>query len=80
MFDTPIFELDANNGPMLIRISSAVAILSTLAICLRFYAKQLVGQEFLWDDALILLALPFSWAVNGLVIYGKDPKPKEISC
>lgn len=71
MFNTPTFELYANNGPFFIRIAIAMIALSATGVCLRMYAKRLVGQSISLDDCLIVLALPASWGVCIGEIYGK---------
>lgn len=64
MFDTPTFELHADHGPLLIRTTIAMTILSFIAICLRFLARRLVRQPILWDDWMIVLAVLFAWVTG----------------
>lgn len=70
MFDTPTFEVNADNGPLLTKIASAMIVIATLGVLLRFYSKKLIRQAYYWDDWLILLALPCVWALNALEIFG----------
>ncbi|MCJ1244556.1 hypothetical protein MMC30_001754 [Trapelia coarctata] len=43
---------------------------SGVAVCLRFISRRLIKQPFLWDDWLIVIALPFAWAVGVCELVG----------
>lgn len=52
--------LAENKGGQLVAISAAFAILTTLVLGSRFYAKRFQGGGFFLDDAFILLAYIFN--------------------
>jgi len=60
-----------NKGPLMIRVAVAMMCVSCLAVCLRFTARKLVKQPCLWDDWMIVLALPFAWTTCIFEIRGK---------
>ncbi len=66
-------NLQEDKGPLVIRVAAAMMALSGLAVCMRFIARKLVRQPCLWDDWMIVLALPFAWATCGFEIRGKWP-------
>lgn len=72
MFDTPKFELHANHGPLMIRITVVMMALSLVSIILRFLSRRLVKQPFLSDDWMIVAGAIFSWATCILQIIGKE--------
>jgi len=59
-----------DEGPLVERVAVAGICISGLAVLLRFVSRKLVKQPFLWDDWLILVAIPFSWAVAIMQIRG----------
>lgn len=63
-----------DEGPLVERVAIACMCLSGLAVVLRFVSRKLVKQPLLWDDWLILTAIPFSWAVPILQIRGELPR------
>lgn len=65
-------SLNADEGPFIIRISAAMVALSGIAVCLRFLSRRLVKAPFLWDDWMILTALPFAWATSLLNVTGES--------
>lgn len=64
-------EPNDDQGPLIERVAIACMCLSGLAVVLRIVSRKLVKQPLLWDDWLILTAIPFSWAVPILMIRGK---------
>jgi len=59
-----------DEGPLIERVAIAGMCLSGLAVVLRVVSRKLVKQPLLWDDWLILTAIPFAWAVPILQIRG----------
>lgn len=72
MFDTPTFELHANNGPLAIRMAISMILFSLIGVCLRSYAKRIIHQPYLWDDGLIIVSLICSWSMSIMEIYSKS--------
>ena len=64
------FDLNADNGPLLLRVSVAMMCVSALGLCGRLLARRLMRQPILWDDWMIVLALVFSWTCSLLQIMG----------
>lgn len=74
MFDTPTFELHADHGPLLIRITIVMMVLSFISIILRFLSRRLVKQPFLSDDWMIVAGVVFAWVTCLLEIIGKPAR------
>ena len=70
IFDHSPFDLDANRGPELVRTCIAMMCLSFLGVLGRFTARKLTRQRILWDDWMIVIALPLAWGCCVVVILG----------
>lgn len=64
------FDLNADNGPFITRVSIAMMCVSVVGICGRFLARRLMRQPLLWDDGMIVLALVFAWTCSLIQIIG----------
>jgi hypothetical protein len=64
------FELNADNGPLVIRVAIAMMAISLLGAVLRFMARRIVRQPIMWDDWFIVLGLVCSWGVCIIQIIG----------
>ncbi|MCJ1353417.1 MAG: hypothetical protein MMC33_003403 [Icmadophila ericetorum] len=54
-------EIAAHQGPDIIAANLTVAILATIGVALRFWARSISKTGFAADDYFILVALPFGW-------------------
>ena len=59
--ESPDFKIDADRGPYLVRVCSALIALTAIVVTLRFLSRRLSKFPLMWDDWLILIAL-VSWA------------------
>jgi hypothetical protein len=66
------FELNADNGPLVIRVAIAMMAISLLGAVLRFMARRIVRQPIMWDDWFIVLGLVCSWGVCIIQIIGMN--------
>ena len=54
---SPDLDIQADRGPHLVRVCSAMIALSATAVAFRFLSRRLSRVRSLWDDWLILIAL-----------------------
>lgn len=59
-----------NQGPLIVRISAAMIVLSGLAVILRFVSRRITQAPCSWDDWLVMAALPFAWCTAAFDIWG----------
>ena len=72
VFKLPSGEnLDDDLGPTAIASSMAVAALAGLALVARLLSRRIQKTTFCASDALVILGLLCSWAVSGILVYGK---------
>jgi hypothetical protein len=77
LINDPEFSLEQNSGPLIQRVAVAMMIVSFVAMALRFLARRLVRQPFLWDDWLIPMAVACSWGVAVIEIVGQNSTQKN---
>ncbi|KAL8689678.1 MAG: hypothetical protein Q9218_004708 [Villophora microphyllina] len=56
--------LNSNRGPEVVGAVTALTILATLAVLMRFQARKISGASFGWDDWLILVALIWEYGLS----------------
>ncbi|KAM0801097.1 hypothetical protein BDR22DRAFT_209151 [Usnea florida] len=66
---SPDLDIHADRGPRLVRVCSAMIALSATAVAFRFLSRRLSRVRSLWEDWLILMALPLAWVPDILMIY-----------
>ena len=66
----PAANLSDDQRPLIMHVTVAMICLSAIAVILRFSSRLLTKSPFLWDDWLVLAALPFAWAAAAIDIYG----------
>jgi len=68
----PGYNPHANRERFFTRVCCAKNALSAIAATLRFLSRRLSKMALWWDDWLsLLIALPYSWGLNVLMIYCK---------
>ena len=78
VFDNGPYDPDANVGPVLVRVCVAMMFVSGIGLFGRFLARRLMKQPVLWDDWMIVLAVPFAWGCCIIQIMGRTvPSPKH---
>lgn len=71
IFNQPSSDINANKGPLMIKVCVTMMFVSIIGLCGRFLARRLVKQPLLWDDWIIVAGLLFSWACCVTQIIGR---------
>lgn len=61
-------DLQADRGPEIIRITTAVGVLTTLVVAARFTSRRLQKAQWNASDYTVALGLVGCWALTGAVI------------
>ncbi|KAI1384549.1 uncharacterized protein F4822DRAFT_366608 [Hypoxylon trugodes] len=58
-----------NESPMTIRALSAVLVLTTVVVALRFWVRMYLKIRLGWEDWFMAIALPLAWAIFAIATY-----------
>ena len=66
----PGMDLTENNGPLISRITIAMAVLAGLSIVGRLASRRIVKMPLTASDYLAILGLVGVWAYSGIIVAG----------
>lgn len=68
-------DLEANRGPTIVRAIMAFAVLATVTMGLRLYARAMRKIYWAMDDSLLLVGLIFSWGCCVQTVFSEYQSP-----